>query len=85
MKLSKSHCSLGDIEVVVEYYYSPGDPGRMYMPNGDPGYPPEPADVDFHSVTIDGCDIQEYLNDSALEKLAEQIHKEMNQEPDCWD
>ena len=26
----------------VEYEYSPGRPGRMYLRNGDPGYPDEP-------------------------------------------
>lgn len=31
------------------YYY---DSGRMYMPNGDPGYPPE-EDFDVDEVTLD--------------------------------
>lgn len=28
----------------LEFEYSPGTPGRNYMPNGDPGYPAEPAE-----------------------------------------
>ena len=27
-----------EIEIEFDYHY---DPGRYYMPNGDPGYPPE--------------------------------------------
>jgi hypothetical protein len=27
--------------------YTPGREGRLYMPNGDPGYPPEPAEYDL--------------------------------------
>lgn len=35
---------LGEHAIEVTYSYSPGRPGRMYMPNGDPGYPDEPAE-----------------------------------------
>lgn len=34
-------------KIEIEYRYSPGDPGCMYQRNGDPGWPPEPAEVDL--------------------------------------
>ena len=39
----------------VRYEYEPGSPGRMYMPNGDPGYPPEPAELWITDVYIEGA------------------------------
>lgn len=31
---------------------SRGDPGCMYMSNGDPGYPPEPAEFELDTVHV---------------------------------
>lgn len=45
-----------EVEIEVAYTYSPGSPGRMYMPNGDPGYPPEPPEIEFLAVSCDGED-----------------------------
>jgi cysteinyl-tRNA synthetase len=39
--------NLGEHEVQVDYTYSAGRPGKMYMPNGDPGYPDEPAEAEI--------------------------------------
>ena len=41
-------------EAHIEADFTFGSPGRMYMSNGDPGYPPEPDEVEFLSVTVDG-------------------------------
>lgn len=30
----------------IEFSYSPGNPGCWYQRNGDPGWPPEPAEVE---------------------------------------
>lgn len=35
------------IRMVVSFDHEPGRPGRMYLSNGDPGYPDEPASVDI--------------------------------------
>ena len=40
-------------EAHIEAQFTFGTPGRMYMDNGDPGYPDEPDEVDFISVTVD--------------------------------
>jgi hypothetical protein len=48
---------LGEIEVEVEYSYSPGTPDVRYLPNGDPGYPGDPAELEILKVTYDGENI----------------------------
>lgn len=42
----------GDFCIMLDIYgtCSPGSPGRMYMPNGDPGYPPEPPEVEIEKI-----------------------------------
>jgi hypothetical protein len=68
-----------DIEVAypkinVIFTYLPGSPGVRYLRNGDPGYPPDPAELEFVSAALldgDGCNpkpehvaklAQEYLD-----------------------
>jgi hypothetical protein len=36
---------LGDNEYWAEFDYTPGRPGKMYLSNGDPGYPDEPEEI----------------------------------------
>jgi hypothetical protein len=64
---------LGEHTLNIEYVYSPGRPGRMYMANGDPGYPDEPPEFEVIKVAwedgtpIVGCLqglICEFLNES---------------------
>lgn len=47
--------------VATDVSYYPGSPGRMYMSNGDPGYPPDPADVDYSGIFL-SCDTSYSLN-----------------------
>jgi hypothetical protein len=39
-----------DYEIDVEV--TAGSPGRMYMPNGDPGYPDEPGEQEILSIKL---------------------------------
>lgn len=39
--------------VTVYFTYTPGTPGRMYLNNGDPGDPPEGAEVYIKSILDD--------------------------------
>lgn len=59
---------LGERDCQVQFKYWPGHPGTWYRRNGDPGDPPEPAEVEVTSVTVDGWDITElaaeYLSES---------------------
>lgn len=43
----------GDLRLRVDYTYYPGSPGCHTLPNGDPGYPPEPSEIDLQSVEIE--------------------------------
>lgn len=61
------------VSVAGDYYYSPG---RMYMPNGDPGYPDEEniddtevTDIDEYHVYKDG----EELTEEQLSKYKDTI------------
>jgi len=39
--------------LIVEFDYTPGSPGTMYAPNGDPGDPPEPDDLDITGIWME--------------------------------
>ena len=41
-----------DVPLEITVDYTPGSPGRMYMPNGDPGYPPESPEMEIFRVLI---------------------------------
>jgi len=64
---------LGEQDVEVSYAYSPGRPGRMYMPNGDPGYPDEPAEVEILSVPLFSMDTLPHLSEPAFDSLLDTI------------
>lgn len=70
---------LGNWTLDVEGHYSPGRPGRMYLRNGDPGYPDEPpefeiervwAQVEFRGSSV-GLDVTDLLEEvGALDFVA---------------
>jgi len=55
---------LGEIEVDVDYDYSPGTPDVMYMPNGDPGSPGDPAELTINSVHYEDKDVTWLFQDN---------------------
>lgn len=46
-----------DEEVEIDYNYCAGYKGSLYKSNGDPGDPPEGAEVDILTVYIHAIDI----------------------------
>lgn len=50
-----------EMEVTGEYYA--GCRGRMYLRNGDPGYPDEPAEFSIESIEVGGVDISSMFED----------------------
>lgn len=42
-----------ELDVVVEGTYTPATPDVMYLPNGDPGYPGDPAELEIDEVRIE--------------------------------
>jgi len=65
-----------EVLVTVDAEYTAGRPGRMYMSNGDPGYPEEPDEVDIIMVT--GEDGVEYEpTKEELERIEEEVITEI--------
>lgn len=60
-----------DDPIFVQFNYLPSTPGRMYLSNGDPGYPPEPAEFDINAVFIGEKEITDYDYDEVYEALLE--------------
>jgi hypothetical protein len=57
------------VEIDIEYYYEPLVRGRMYMDNGDPGYPDEGGEFYIEKAFIGDQDVTELLEDK-LEDIA---------------
>jgi hypothetical protein len=62
-----------DDDATVTFCYSPGRPGRNYMPNGDPGYPDEPAEIELISVIINGEEA--VLTEAQAESLDQRLYE----------
>lgn len=45
-----------DADYEITFLYRPGRPAKMYLRNGDPGYPEDPPEVEFVSVSPDAGD-----------------------------
>lgn len=57
-----------EIELLVTFAYS-YDPGRMYMPNGDPGYPPEESfDIEHVSLVNSNDNVPEWITYEMIEQ-----------------
>jgi len=39
-----------EVSFLVSYSYSPGRPAVMYLRNGDPGYPADPAEIEIEKI-----------------------------------
>lgn len=66
-----------EIECEITFTYSPGRPAVMYLRNGDPGYPADPAEIELVSATPTqdgkyysaGAENLEWLHDFARDWL----------------
>ena len=62
------------LPVDITFNYTKGRPAVMYLRNGDPGYPADPAEVEFVSVTCEDLTLppayQKKLDEWAVEYLA---------------
>lgn len=52
-------------EVTIRFcgHYTPGDPGKHTMNNGDPGYPPTPSDFEWDAAWIGELEVTEMVNE----------------------
>ena len=75
-----------DLAFEVEFDYSPFRPGRMYMPNGDPGYPDEPAEMEITSIKmvhpkdprVKAIETYDLMSDVMLKWFEEQVEDYIN-------
>lgn len=69
---SSATVTVREVEVEFDYYATPYVPARMYLSNGDPGYPEEGGDFEIEAVRVSGVDITELLDNKVFEEI-EQI------------
>jgi hypothetical protein len=67
-----------DIPVIVEAHCHPGSPGARTLSNGDPGYPPDPAEVEIGKVVLasDKTDITDRLSPETIRTLEDRVAEE---------
>lgn len=53
----------GEQDCRITFKYSPGRSGSWYKRNGDPGDPPEPAEVEIIKVAFNGIDVTDAAED----------------------
>ena len=62
-----------NVTVEYEYYYRPE---VRYLPNGDPGYPPE-SEFAILGIYKDGIDIQDVFTDEEIIEMQEYLESKM--------
>ena len=60
-----------EIEVDVDGTYIAADPGVWRYSNGDPGYPPTPAEYEINKVMWGDLDITDTLSEEDLDYITE--------------
>lgn len=50
---------------VAAFTHYPGHPGSWYRRNGDPGDPPEPDEIEYSSIKINGVEIEDVSDELA--------------------
>ena len=82
---------LGEQTFVLDCHYSPATQDVMYLPNGDPGYPGEPEEMDILTIRdetgkeITGwiCEqLAEYFFDAGYDSLLEELDNRYREIPD---
>ena len=84
MQIDLGVFGIADAEIDVDY--SAGSPGVMYMPNGDPGYPDEPAECIINSFKVNGIEFSEEfdLDDAGLTAKIEEMASDEYERKRNW-
>jgi len=67
-----------DVEFEIEFSYTPGTPDVWYLPNGDPGYPGDPAELEIISITLWGVELIKAIPDDTLEKISTYLEENID-------
>jgi hypothetical protein len=76
-----------ELRVEVDADYTPGYPAVMTLPNGDPGYPAEPEELEITGVRVlterdePADDILASLSPEQVAQLEEQVMEDFNSDP----
>lgn len=75
-----AHWPAGEAEYTAWFDYSPGRPGRNYMPNGDPGYPDDPPELVINELERNNCTLpttkgngESLLTDAQYDSIERQV------------
>lgn len=83
-----NNCPFCGENTTVEFDYSPPTPDVYYLPNGDPGYPGDPEEFDFLSLSCSCTDLDK-LNEigDLYDKLVAALGEitEEQEEPNDFD
>jgi len=66
-KVGKEH------DLTVSFDATPYVPARMYLSNGDPGYPAEGGDFDIYSIKKNGIELIGRLNSAQIDRIQDQL------------
>lgn len=61
-----------NVDFIVRYLYIEGNDGCWYLPNGDPGYPPTPPELEITSIKLfsEGqTELIDFIRDEYYEKF----------------
>lgn len=84
MEITLDFGVLGELEVEVDYVYTPGERATMYTANGDPGDPGSDPEVEILAVYYKGERITwMFDDDSMVVDAVLENHEE--DEPECDD
>ena len=67
---------MGTLTIDYVVMYSPATPDKWYMPNGDPGYPGDPEELEVLEAKNGVVDLLPLLQDEPIfhEAVLDQIH-----------
>jgi hypothetical protein len=80
MAQGKGTITYQDVEIDIEYYYEPLVRGRIWMDNGDPGYPDEGGEFYIEKAFIGNQDVTDLLGEDKLELIAEAYYDQCDGE-----
>jgi hypothetical protein len=75
---------IGEIPVTISFSYYAGREGSMYKRNGDPGDPPEDAEIEILSIEYSGIDHMDMFSAGALATLETYLYELMADGDDDW-